>query len=111
MINGYRQSAFGDTGAGQNVSSDRRAKELGLKIRADPSSFPMGNSNRIFSPGTVEFLIAFEDDPGNTVTTVAHLIRAFEYDLLLGNPFLEANKCLTTFFHGFVSCQFPMKSM
>jgi hypothetical protein len=50
LIKNRKDSAFGDTGAGQNVISDRRRQELGLDIRLDPTTFPMGHSKKIFSP-------------------------------------------------------------
>jgi hypothetical protein len=111
LIKNRKDSAFGDTGAGQNVISDRRRQELGLEMRPDPTSFPMGNSKRIYSPGTVEFPLAFEDDPTNIMTIVAHVVHNFAYDLLLGNPFLQATKCLTKFKHRFVRCLFSVKSL
>ncbi|PMD28759.1 hypothetical protein L207DRAFT_574684 [Hyaloscypha variabilis F] len=110
LIKNREDSAFGDTGAGQNVISDRRRKELGLQMQPNPKSFPMGNSKRIFSPGTVTVPLAFEDDPTNIMTIVAHVVYTFAYDLLLGNPFLKATKCLTTFIHRFVPCLFSVKS-
>jgi hypothetical protein len=75
LIKNRKDSAFGDTGAGQNVISNRRRQELGLEMRPDPTSFPMGNSKRIYSPGTVEFPLAFEDDPTNIMTIVAHVVQ------------------------------------
>lgn len=111
LVYNRKESAFGDTRAGQNVISERRRQELGLYLRPDPTSFPMGNSKRIFSPGTVEFPLAFEDDPTNIVTIVAHVVHTFAYDLLLGNPFLQATKCLTTFKHRFVRCLFSITNM
>jgi hypothetical protein len=102
LVNNRKESAFGDTGAGQNVISDRRRQELGLEMCPHPTSFPMGNSQRIFSPGTVEVPLAFEDDPKNVMTIIAHVVQTFAYDLLLGNPFLQATKCLTRFKHRFV---------
>jgi len=103
LVNDRKESAFGDTGAGQNMISERRRQELGLEICPRPTYFPMGNSQRIFSPGTVEVPLAFEDDPKNVMTIIAHVVQTFAYDLLLGNPFLQATKCLTRFKHRFVS--------
>ena len=111
LIKNRKDSAFGDTGAGQNVISERRRKELGLDIRLDPTTFPMGNSKKIFSPGTVEVPLAFEDDPSNILIIIAHVVHTFAYDLLLGNPFLQATKCLTKFVHRFVPCLFSFNSM
>jgi hypothetical protein len=54
----------------------------------------MGNSKRIFSPGTVEITMAFEDDPTNIMTVTAYVVENFTYDLLLGKIFLEATSCL-----------------
>jgi hypothetical protein len=110
LIKGRNDAAFGDTGAGQNMISDRRREELGLTMSSNPTSFPMGNSKRIFSPGTVEVPIAFEDDPMNIITIVAHVVYSFAYDLVLGNPFLKATKCLTNYIHRFVPCLFSLRS-
>ena len=110
LIRGRKDSAFGDTGAGQNMISDHRREELGLEMSSNPTSFPMGNSKRIFSPGTVKVPIAFEDDPTNIMTIVAHVVRTFAYDLVLGNPFLKATKCLKNYIHRFVPCLFSLKS-
>ncbi|KAF4636016.1 hypothetical protein G7Y89_g2060 [Cudoniella acicularis] len=110
LINNLKDSAFGDTGAGQNVISDRRREELGLEIRPQPTYFPMGNSKKIYSPGTVELSLAFEDDPKNVMTIVAHVVHSFAYDLLLGNPFLQATQCLTKFMHRFTTCLFSLVS-
>lgn len=110
LIGNRKEDAFGDTGAGQNVISDRRRKELGLEMRSLPTSFPMGNSKRIHSPGVVDVPIAFQDDPKNVMTIVCHVVHVFAYDLLLGNPFLNATKCLTKFIHRFVPCLFSLKS-
>ncbi|KAE9371432.1 hypothetical protein N431DRAFT_426094 [Stipitochalara longipes BDJ] len=110
LIKGRKDSAFGDTGAGQNVISERRREELGLELSSDPKSFSMGNAKKIFSPGTVKVPIAFEDDPTNIMTIVAHVVHTFAYDLLLGNPFLKATNCLTKYIHRFVPCWFSFKS-
>lgn len=77
LIKNRKESAFGDTGAGQNVISERRREELGLEMRPQPTSFPMGNSKRIFSPGIVDVPIAFEDDPTNVMTVVAHVVHTY----------------------------------
>ncbi|KAH6708975.1 hypothetical protein BKA61DRAFT_579971 [Leptodontidium sp. MPI-SDFR-AT-0119] len=57
--------------------SECRRKELGLKMRHQYTSFPMGSSKRIYSPGTVEVPIAFEDDRTNIITIVAHVVHKF----------------------------------
>lgn len=109
LINGRKKLAFGDTGAGQNVISDHERKELGLMMTSNPTSFPMGNSKRIFSPGTVEVPIAFEDDPTSIWTIIAHVVHTFAYDLVLGNSFLKDTKCLTDCINRFVLCLFSLR--
>jgi hypothetical protein len=110
LVKGRRGCAFGDTGTPWNVISDRQLKELALKMSLDPKFIPMGNSKKIFSPGTVEVPIAFEDDPTNIWTIVARVIHNFAYDLLLGNEFLKQTMCLTDYIHRFVPCLFFGKS-
>ena len=108
LINNRKYAAFGDTGAGQNIISDRRRKELGLEMRPQRISFPMGNSKRIYSSGTVELSLAFEDDPTNIIPIVAYVVYNFAYDLLLGNRFLQKTECFIL--HRFVPCLFSLVS-
>jgi hypothetical protein len=70
----------------------------------------MGNSKKIYSPGTVELSLAFEDDPTKVMTIVMYVVHTFAYDLLLGNPFLQATECLKKFVHRFVPCLFSLPS-
>ena len=111
IINGRDVWAFGDTGAGQNIISSRRAKEMGLKTRHQPTLLRMGNSKQILSPGTVRFPWTFPDDPLNVINLTAYVLDNFKYDYLLGNPFLRFTQLMTKHLDRFVKGVFPSHNL
>lgn len=94
--------AFGDTGAGQNIISAQHAEELGLHVHKNPRRLRMGNSNTAFSPGIVNYPWAFSENPNEVTNITAHVLDGLEYDLILGNPFLQATQTMTKHISRFV---------
>ncbi|KAL2060236.1 hypothetical protein VTL71DRAFT_9631 [Oculimacula yallundae] len=99
--------AFCDTGAGQNIISARMAKQMGLKMKHQPSLFTMGNSKQVRSLGIVRFEWVFPDDPLNIIKIIAHVLEDFRYDCLLGNAFVRSTKLMTEHIKRFVKGVFP----
>ncbi|KAF2250476.1 hypothetical protein BU26DRAFT_263937 [Trematosphaeria pertusa] len=107
IVNDERLDAFGDTGSYHNMVDEEYVRKQGLPIGGHGMKHMLGDKSTLSSLGTVELEVAFEDDPANRTRIVAHVVRDFPFDLLLGNGFLWETKTLTKFFHRFQTCEFP----
>jgi hypothetical protein len=83
---------------------------MGEQVASDPLWIATGNGRKMFSIGTVEFPVAFPDSPDQVITVIARVVKKFSFDILLGNPFLEATQTMQKHIHRFSRCLFPMRN-
>jgi hypothetical protein len=111
FVNGQLTSGIGDTGSEETIISEKRCREMGEQVIPDPMWINLGNQGRMFSSGRVNMHIAFPDTPSQTVVVLARVVKDFSFDLLLGNPFLEATQTMEKHIYRFVRCLFSARNL
>lgn len=129
-VNGANIAAMADTGSRENIISESYAENLGLTVEGSPSSFTIGNAQKIqsigeyllfaihrkssrvltlFRPaGTVSLLWAFAENPKETFSILCHVLPRCTYSLILGNRFLKATETMSRFGHRLTKCLFSV---
>jgi hypothetical protein len=110
-IRGQIYSVIGDTGSEFTIISEERRHELGLEMVRKRQKIKMGNSKKLVSRGTVELPLQFSESPRKIPPVVAHVVRDFTFDILLGRALLDATETTTTFINRFVGCLFPTQNL
>ena len=130
FVNGANIAAMADTGSRENIISESYAKNLGLNVEGSPSSFKIGNAQKIqslgeyipitihresfrvlmlFRPaGTVSLLWAFAENPKESFSILCHVLPRCTYSLILGNRFLRATETISKFGHRLTKCLFSV---
>jgi hypothetical protein len=81
------------------------------EVTIDPKKIILGNGRKMLSMGTVKLTLAFRDSPDQIINVVARVVKNFSFDILLGNPFLEATQTMQKHLHRFTCCLFPIKNL
>jgi hypothetical protein len=111
FVKGQLTSGIGDTGSEETIISEERCRQMGEQVIPDPMWITLGNQRRMYSLGKVNIPVAFPDTPGQIVMVLARVVKQFSFDLLLGNPFLEATQTMEKYIHRFVCCLFPTRNL
>jgi hypothetical protein len=111
FVKGQLTSGIGDTGSEETIISEERCREIGEQVIPDPMWITLGNQRRMFSLGKVDIPVAFPDTPGQIMMVLARVVKQFSFDLLLGNPFLEATQTMEKYIHRFVRCLFSTRNL
>ncbi|PVH69245.1 hypothetical protein DL98DRAFT_661784 [Cadophora sp. DSE1049] len=109
-IRGQIYSVIGDTGSEFTIISGERRCELGLGMVRKRRKIKMGNSKKLVSQGTVELPLQFPEALSKIPPVVAHVVRDFTFDILLGSALLHATETTTKFIDRFVDCLFPNRN-
>jgi hypothetical protein len=110
-IRGQIYFVIGDTGSEFTIISEERCHELGLEMVRKRQKIKMRNSKKLVSRGTVELHLQFSESLGKIPPVVAHVVRDFTFDILLGGAFLDATETTTRFINRFVGCLFPTRNL
>ncbi|KAG4437977.1 hypothetical protein IFR05_006558 [Cadophora sp. M221] len=110
LINGQLVPGIGDTGSEETIVSATRCHEMGWKIKPSKKLMRLGNQGIMSSIGTVRIAVSFPDRPEDIVLVLAHVVKSFCFDILLGRPFLKATQTMETYIHRFKRCFFPARN-
>jgi len=111
LVRGQLISGIGDTGSDETIISEQRCREMGEEVVSDPNRITLANGREMLSMGTVNIPVAFADSPDQLTMVIARVVKGFSFDILLGNPFLQATHTMQKYIHRFTRCLFPTKNL
>ncbi|KAH7330464.1 hypothetical protein BKA65DRAFT_59232 [Rhexocercosporidium sp. MPI-PUGE-AT-0058] len=111
LINGQLVPGIGDTGSEETIVSATRCREMGWTIQPSKKIMRLGNQGIMTSIGTVRIMVSFPDRPTEMVQVLAHVVKNFCFDILLGRPFLKATQTMEKYIHRFKRCFFPARNL
>ncbi|KAH9222490.1 hypothetical protein DL95DRAFT_505448 [Leptodontidium sp. 2 PMI_412] len=111
LIDGQVVPGIGDTGSEETIVSATRCHEMGWEIQPSKKLMRLGNQGIMTSIGTVRIAVSFPDRPKEIVQVLAHVVKSFCFDILLGRPFLKATQTMEKYIHRFKRCLFPAKNL
>jgi gag-polyprotein putative aspartyl protease len=93
-------SAFADTGSELNLMSEDYARGLGYEILSPTNEqifFELADGSFVPSPGYVEAMWSFEDDPLHEIRLYFDILPASTYEIVLGGSTLFENEVFEKF--------------
>jgi hypothetical protein len=93
-------SAFADTGSELNIMSEDYARGLGYEILSPTDEqifFELADGNVVPSPGYVEAVWSFEDDPMHEIHLCFDILPTSAYEIVLGGDMLFENEVFEKF--------------
>ena len=109
-VEGLAVQARGDTGVSQNIISYALYENLCLSLSGKHEAFIMGNCEYILSVGSVQIIVTFMHRLTKPYMIITYVIKDFNYDLVLGHPFLKSTKTMKKQLHRFVQHIFHFPS-